>query len=91
MFAAGLQAPYTNIGVNYMLGGIWQPYAGFNTLGRVVGPRRGAGPLSCGSPLTLTSVAGSTIQYNGGPVTVDPATIVRGSTCANLTPPAPPP
>ena len=37
--AVGVQAPYTNGGVNYVFGDGLKPYLGVNTFGRVPGPR----------------------------------------------------
>jgi hypothetical protein len=52
---AGLQIPYANGGLNYVLDDGIKPYAGFNTLKRAVAPRESGGVLSCPTGYVLAS------------------------------------
>lgn len=82
LLAVGAQGPYTNAGVNFVIGDKLHPYFGFNTIRRAPDPRSG-GALSCNSPFLLTNTPlnpGAAAPY-----------LVGGYTCQTVPPPPPPP
>jgi hypothetical protein len=70
LVAAGVQAPYVNVGANYVYGDGLKPYVGVNTLQRVAGPTVTGGALSCTTGALHPAEAGD-----------PPANIVNGQIC----------
>ncbi len=69
LLAIGMQAPFTNIGVNYLFGDGYKPYVGLNSFQRAVAPKQNVCP------------AGYTFMR--ATPNVEATAIVNGYTCEN--------